>query len=305
MSKTIKKIAPLALGLAVPGIGTALGLGAMGTAALGAGAGALGSKISGGNMLKGAIGGGLGGYLGGGGLGTAPSSINWTTAAPGYATGVQNYAGTGLLGGLGKFGSVGNAIGRGISGAASGGGGVGGGIGNIASNIFSGVQGTGAYKDMERQQLAANKQALSAVSPFAATGQSANTRLAALLGLDPNADQESILEQLRNTPGYDFRMQQGQQALDRSQAARGGFFSGEALKASQALGQGLADQTYNDYVSRLAQQSGQGLGAAGGMANLYGQAGDIRANSTLGRSNLLNRSLANVFGQPYEDMLNG
>lgn len=299
MSKVIKKIAPIALGLAAPGIGTALGLGAFGTSALGAGLGAIGSKISGGNALMGALGGALSG-----GLGNAAGSTLAQTTGNALMQGPTQ--GTGILGGITRnLGSVGSAIGKGLGAISGGGGSSMGGAGNLASNLFSGIQGTSAYKDMEKQQLAANKQALSSVSPFLATGQSANTRLASLLGLDPNADQDAILNQLRSTPGYDFRMQQGQQALDRSQAARGNFFSGQALKASQEYGQGLADQTYNDYLSSLSQQSGQGLNAAGGVANLYGQAGDIRANSTLGRSNLLNRSLANVFGQPYEDMVNG
>lgn len=303
MSKVIKKVAPIALpilGSAIPGIGTILG------SALG---GAAGGLVSGGG-LKGALkGAAFSGLTAGAGniIGSAGTPINWTSAAPGYSTGLQTVGGSGVtgalsraLGGSGVGQAVGQGVGQGAGALVGTGGGTsgstlgGGGIGNIASNVFSGIQGTDAYKDMQRQQLGANQQALSAISPFAATGQAANTQLAGLLGLDPNANQDDILGQLRATPGYDFQMQQGQQAMDRSQAARGGFFSGEALKASQQYGQGLADQMYNDAVSRLQQQSGQGLNAAGAQADLFSQAGDIRANTTLGKSNLLSQTLANI-----------
>ena len=148
---------------------------------------------------------------------------------------------------------------------------------------------------MARAQQAANQQALGAVSPFMAGGQAANTRLQQLLGLG-GEDSEETLEALRSQPGYQFRLGQGEEALNRSLAARGGLLSGRALKQTQALGQGLADQTYNDYVRNLAQQSSQGLTAGMGAANLYGAGGDIEANRRLAESNLMNRSLAGIMG---------
>ena len=73
VGKVVKKIAPVAIPIltfALPGIGTAIGtaLGATGTAASalgGAVIGAAGSAITGGNILKGALLGGLGGAAGG------------------------------------------------------------------------------------------------------------------------------------------------------------------------------------------------------------------------------------------------
>lgn len=324
MSKVVKKVgriaAPIvggALGSIIPGVGTAIGAG------LG---GALGGA-SGGGGLKGALLGGATGYLGGGGLGSAAlgptsaltpavsGSMGSTLGSSfGNIVNQTGAGGSGILGaltrGAGPLSSAARTV-AGSLGSSSGGGGLksalgigddaGANLGNIASNVFSGVQGTGAYKDMERAQMGANNRALEAVSPFMQSGQAANSRLSALLGLG-GEDQDEVLGTLRSSPGYQFRLDQGQQALDRSLGARGQLFSGRALQETQNLGQGLADQTYNDYVRNLMQQSGQGMQAAGGAADLYGQQGDIQANAILGRSNLMNRSLANVFGQPYEEM---
>lgn len=52
------------------------------------------------------------------------------------------------------------------------------------------------------------------------------------------------LDQVRGTPGYQFQMQQGQQAINNSAAARGGLLSGATLKDLLSYGQGLADSTY-------------------------------------------------------------
>lgn len=64
-------------------------------------------------------------------------------------------------------------------------------------------------------------------------------------------------------PGYQFRMQQGLDAVEKSAAARGGFFSGETGKALQNYSQGLASQEYGNAYDRAAQERQFGLGAYG------------------------------------------
>lgn len=51
--------------------------------------------------------------------------------------------------------------------------------------------------------------------------------------------------QIMNDPAYQFQMGQGQQAIERSAAAKGTLLTGGTLKALQRYGQGLAS-TYND-----------------------------------------------------------
>lgn len=80
-------------------------------------------------------------------------------------------------------------------------------------------------------------------------------------------------------PGYDFRLQQGSQALDRSAAARGGLFSGGTLKDLTDYNQNFASNEYqnaynrfqtnrNTQFNQLASVAGLGQTAAGTTAQL-------------------------------------
>lgn len=52
-------------------------------------------------------------------------------------------------------------------------------------------------------------------------------------------------------PGYDFRMQEGAKALERSAAARGSLQSGGTLKALSRYGQDFASNEYNNAYNRF------------------------------------------------------
>lgn len=97
-------------------------------------------------------------------------------------------------------------------------------------------------------------------------------------------------------PGYQFRLQQGQKALDRQAAARGQLFSGRQLKATQDYAGGMASQQYGDTWNRLAQIAGIGQSANNAQQNAsqsYGQSagenilqgGNARASGYLARGN--------------------
>lgn len=60
----------------------------------------------------------------------------------------------------------------------------------------------------------------------------------------------------RADPGYQFRLDEGEKAINRAAAARGGFSNPATVKALSAHAGGLADQTYGDAFSRY--QVGQG-----------------------------------------------
>ena len=107
-----------------------------------------------------------------------------------------------------------------------------------------------------------------------------------------------------SNPAYQFQLKQGQQALDRSSAARGMGYSGAQMKASQEYGQGLASQEYDkqynrasgefgDYFNRLAGLSQGGQQAAGSMAN----AGSQYANSASNTFGNLSNAQTSILGQ--------
>jgi hypothetical protein len=70
-------------------------------------------------------------------------------------------------------------------------------------------------------------------------------------------------------PGYAFRLAEGQKALDRQAAARGGLISGGALKAAQRYGQEMGSQEFGNAYNRFRETQGLRRNALAGVAG-YG-----------------------------------
>ncbi len=85
-------------------------------------------------------------------------------------------------------------------------------------------------------------QATNAVGAYDVVGQQPG-RLAAL------AD-GGLAAGFQADPGYQFRLQQGEEAINRSAAARGGRLGGATLKALSEYNQGLASQEFGNYANR-------------------------------------------------------
>lgn len=109
------------------------------------------------------------------------------------------------------------------------------------------------------------------------------------------------------TPGYDFRMSEGTNALEAGAAARGGLYSGAAMKALQSFGQDYATSEYGNYLTRLQQQQGVGLDAASmnasasqntasGVSNALGNLGNAQAAGAIGVGNAINTGIGNALG---------
>jgi len=86
--------------------------------------------------------------------------------------------------------------------------------------------------------------------------------------------------QFQQDPGYAFRIGEGQKALDRQAAARGGLISGGALKAAQRYGQEMGSQEYQNAFNRYQAEREARLGPLQSLAgvgqtsaNLLGAAG--------------------------------
>jgi len=87
---------------------------------------------------------------------------------------------------------------------------------------------------------------------------------AAASGTETSNPYEARLQALINDPNsisdsnaYKFRFNQGQQALERSAAAKGMLGSGNTLAALAQYGQGMASDEYGNEVGRLGALSGQ------------------------------------------------
>lgn len=95
-------------------------------------------------------------------------------------------------------------------------------------------------------------------------------------------------------PGYAFRMQEGQKALERSAAARGGLQSGGTLKAISRYGQDYASNEYNNAYNRFSNDQTRRFNQLSSIAGL-GQ----NANSQLASSGMNGLNSMNSAGQNY------
>lgn len=93
-----------------------------------------------------------------------------------------------------------------------------------------------------------------------------------------SANPDSIAE----TNAYKFRLAQGQQALERSAAAKGMLGSGNTMAALLDYGQGLASTEYGNEFNRLAGAMGQENQFNLGRANLNTQNRNSLAGIVLG-----------------------
>jgi len=182
--------------------------------------------------------------------------------------------------------------------------------------------------DLQYQQF---RDQAALLEPFRQAGVRALPQLESQRNMMPGAFTGKV--DLTQDPGYAFRLSEGQKALDRSAAARGGLISGGALKAAQRFGQDLGSQEYqNAYnraltgynadvarestgYNRLAALAGIGqtatsqVGAAGqnmasNVGNLMTSGAAANAAGTVGGANALTGGLGsylNYAGQ--QDML--
>ena len=171
--------------------------------------------------------------------------------------------------------------------------------------------------DLQKQQF---EQQMTLQEPYRQAGLTGQNALMQKLGLGGDtgaADygryaKDFSMADYQADPGYAFRLSEGQKALDRQAAARGGLISGGALRAATRYGQEMGSQEYqgafNRYQTNRANQlaplgslmsSGQAAasnqaGAAGqygvNAGNLMTQAGQSIAAGQMGAAN----SLANA-----------
>jgi hypothetical protein len=118
------------------------------------------------------------------------------------------------------------------------------------------------------------------------------------------------------TPGYQFQFDQGTAAVNALAGARGGLNSGRTMQDLTKFGQGLANQEYGNYLSRLGGLSDTGMNAAAmqgtassnaaaGMSNALANRGNAQAAGAIGVGNALNTGIGNTLGiLNYQQSLN-
>lgn len=138
----------------------------------------------------------------------------------------------------------------------------------------------------QQSQLQMYQQTRSDLAPYMTTGNAAMSQLASLFGIGTGgptaATAASATDALTKYPGYQFGVQQGQQALDRSAASKGLLLSGAQLKDAQRFGTDYAmQQAWNPYVSQLSAFANTGENAAAGVGTAGIKTGEDVAASQL------------------------
>lgn len=99
-------------------------------------------------------------------------------------------------------------------------------------------------------------------------GQQAGGLFSALLGLGGDQQAaEDAFGQYQDSTGYDFRMEEGMDAITGSAAARGLLNSGSTARGLMRFGQDFASNEFGNYMQMLAGTRDTGLSAAYNVAS--------------------------------------
>ena len=120
-------------------------------------------------------------------------------------------------------------------------------LGSRASSQAASTQADAAGQAADTQLQMFREQA-ALQEPFRQAGVRALPQLEQQRNMMPGAFTGQV--NLGQDPGYAFRLSEGQKALDRQAAARGGLISGGALKAAQRYGQEMGSQEYGNAYNR-------------------------------------------------------
>lgn len=192
-----------------------------------------------------------------------------------------------------------------------------------AAKSAANVQAKAAEDAAAAQERMYNRQ-VELQEPFRQAGISAQNQLLNYMGLGGDTTAAGYGKYTKDfgmadytaDPGYQFRLAEGQKALERSAAARGLLSSGSTLKGIENYAQGAASQEYQNAFNRyqvnrsnqlnpLQSLMGSGQSATNTLTNAAGvqgqneatnitNAGQARASGYVGSGNALGGALGSI-----------
>lgn len=203
---------------------------------------------------------------------------------------------------------------------------LGSGIGALGASSAANTEANAANQSTAAQ-LAMYNQTVAREQPFVTAGTTALSGLESGVGINNGSwtgygplNKPFSLADFQSSPGYNFQLQQGENAVLNNASATGGVGGGNTLKALTTFGQGVANQDYwnaynaytsqqNQTFSQLSSLASGGQAAAGNLAstgtqvgsnvgnNIVG-AGNASAAGTVGITNAITGGIGNI-GQNY------
>jgi hypothetical protein len=181
-------------------------------------------------------------------------------------------------------------------------------------SIGAAAIGASGAKSAAETQAEAARETQKLYEPFREAGTGAVGQLSDLLAPEGELMQGwdksftgVTADELQLDPGYQFRLDEGQKAIERSAAARGGLTTGGTIKATERYAQGLASDeyqkaynrklleystAYNEFQTdqentyrRLMGLTNVGLAGAGGAGRAITEAGAATASGQVGSAN--------------------
>jgi hypothetical protein len=147
-------------------------------------------------------------------------------------------------------------------------------VADTGYGLATNLRDAGTANEQTLQQVSGTGE--KALSPYLEAGTYGVT---ALKDLGQNLNKPVTMADLQLDPGFQFRMEEGQKALERSASARGGLLGGGTLKSLARYSQGVASDEYQKAFdryqtdnaarfSRLSTLTGVGQNATGSLLDL-------------------------------------
>ena len=150
------------------------------------------------------------------------------------------------------------------------------------------------FQKQEYEQQQANE------APFIKAGQGAVNTLSTYAPFTA-----PTLEEAKAQPGYQFALQEGENAINQNAAATGNVYSGTTLRAADQFAQNLAETnygnvynrslgTYETNLNRLQSLAGEGLTGTGQAAAAGGQAASNIGNINMATGAQIGQDIQNA-----------
>lgn len=150
------------------------------------------------------------------------------------------------------------------------------------------------YQQTRTDQLAQLAQQRADAAPYREAGYGALSQLVGGTAPGGEFNRNFTMADYQQDPGMQFRLDQGEQGINRAATAAGARYSGATLKALARFNSGLASQEYGNAYNRFKSDTGDRFNRLSGLAgtgqtavNQIGQAGQ-NAYNAIGNAGMQN-----------------
>jgi hypothetical protein len=145
-----------------------------------------------------------------------------------------------------------------------------------------------------------NDKAIAQFDPYATTGLKAFDQYADATGVNGQEGYDRAEGNFRASPGYDWQVDRATDAVARKASSLGALGSGNTMTAITDRASHLADQEYDDYLTRLDGIGKMGFAADTAQAGLYQTRADMRTRLGQDKSNVI-QNFANMSTNTFQN----